>query len=165
MCSLTACESARLAQVLLVDMQYGTGDNPDTNPRLAEFFLEEINASHRHSRGCFLLVRNISASLSIGTPSHHIYFSLPRRIRNCMRIYPTKYPNGILPVILRLLKCYAKIFIDHISDGYFSLPLILFRVYLHLSSCIFSSYISSKCRGITLSICYPFSCWREQIIA
>ncbi|EFN73134.1 Uncharacterized WD repeat-containing protein alr3466 [Camponotus floridanus] len=43
-------------EVLLVDMQYGTGDNPDINPRLAEFFLEEINASHRHSRGCFLLL-------------------------------------------------------------------------------------------------------------
>nr|KAF7439186.1 hypothetical protein H0235_001577 [Vespula pensylvanica] len=42
--------------VLLVDMQYGTSKNPDTNPRLAEFFLEEINASHRHSRGCFLLL-------------------------------------------------------------------------------------------------------------
>ncbi|XP_011344899.1 NACHT domain- and WD repeat-containing protein 1 isoform X3 [Ooceraea biroi] len=43
-------------EVLLVDMQYGTADNPDANPRLAEFFLEEINASHRHSRGCFLLL-------------------------------------------------------------------------------------------------------------
>ncbi|XP_072745526.1 protein qui-1 [Anoplolepis gracilipes] len=43
-------------EVLLVDMQYGTGNNPDINPRLAEFFLDEINASHRHSRGCFLLL-------------------------------------------------------------------------------------------------------------
>lgn len=43
-------------QVLLVDMQYGTDKNPDVNPRLAELFLEEITASHRHSRGCFLLV-------------------------------------------------------------------------------------------------------------
>lgn len=80
-CSLTAC----LAQVLLVDMQYGTGDNPDTNPRLAEFFLEEINASHRHSRGCFLLVRNIRCRYRSAN-RHHIYFSLPRRIGNYMRI-------------------------------------------------------------------------------
>lgn len=43
-------------QVLLVDMQYGTVKDPDIDPRLAELFLEEINASHRHSRGCFLLV-------------------------------------------------------------------------------------------------------------
>ncbi|EFN75451.1 Uncharacterized WD repeat-containing protein alr3466 [Harpegnathos saltator] len=43
-------------EVLLVDMQYGTSDDPDANPRLAEFFLEEISASHRHSRGCFLLL-------------------------------------------------------------------------------------------------------------
>ncbi|KAI4490814.1 hypothetical protein M0804_003758 [Polistes exclamans] len=43
-------------EVLLVDMQYGTNKDPDTNPRLAEYFLEEINASHRHSRGCFLLL-------------------------------------------------------------------------------------------------------------
>ena len=38
-------------------MQYGTSRNPDADPRLAELFLEEIKASHRHSRGCFLLVR------------------------------------------------------------------------------------------------------------
>ena len=44
-------------QVLLVDMQYGTSKNPDIDPRLGDQFLEEINASHRHSRGCFLIVR------------------------------------------------------------------------------------------------------------
>ncbi|XP_015605935.1 NACHT domain- and WD repeat-containing protein 1 isoform X2 [Cephus cinctus] len=43
-------------EVLLVDMQYGTNWDPDVDPRLAEFFLEEINASHKHSRGCFLLL-------------------------------------------------------------------------------------------------------------
>lgn len=43
-------------EVLLVDMQYGTARNPDADPRLAELFLDEINASHRHSRGCFLLL-------------------------------------------------------------------------------------------------------------
>ncbi|XP_018400635.1 PREDICTED: NACHT domain- and WD repeat-containing protein 1 [Cyphomyrmex costatus] len=43
-------------EVLLVDMQYGAGDDPDVDPHLAEYFLEEISASHRHSRGCFLLL-------------------------------------------------------------------------------------------------------------
>ncbi|XP_034933773.1 NACHT domain- and WD repeat-containing protein 1 [Chelonus insularis] len=43
-------------EVLLVDMQYGTSRNPDSDPHLAELFLEEINASHRHSRGCFFLL-------------------------------------------------------------------------------------------------------------
>ncbi|XP_046435930.1 protein qui-1 isoform X1 [Neodiprion fabricii] len=43
-------------EVLLVDMQYGTDKDPDVNPRLAELFLEEITASHRHSRGCFFLL-------------------------------------------------------------------------------------------------------------
>ncbi|XP_023287778.1 NACHT domain- and WD repeat-containing protein 1 [Orussus abietinus] len=43
-------------EVLLVDMQYGTEADPDKNPRLAEFFLEEIDASYRHSRGCFFLL-------------------------------------------------------------------------------------------------------------
>ncbi|XP_011694905.1 PREDICTED: uncharacterized protein LOC105454173 [Wasmannia auropunctata] len=43
-------------EVLLVDMQYGAGDDPDADPHLAEYFLEEISASHRHSRGCFLLL-------------------------------------------------------------------------------------------------------------
>ncbi|KAL0102258.1 hypothetical protein PUN28_018652 [Cardiocondyla obscurior] len=43
-------------EVLLVDMQYGAGDNPDADPHLAEYILEEINASHRHSRGCFFLL-------------------------------------------------------------------------------------------------------------
>ncbi|XP_057334739.1 protein qui-1 [Microplitis mediator] len=43
-------------EVLLVDMQFGTSRNPDNDPYLAELFLEEIRASFRHSRGCFLLL-------------------------------------------------------------------------------------------------------------
>ncbi|CAG5084256.1 Similar to qui-1: Protein qui-1 (Caenorhabditis elegans), partial [Cotesia congregata] len=43
-------------EVLLVDMQFGTEKNPDSDPYLAELFFEEIKASFRHSRGCFLLV-------------------------------------------------------------------------------------------------------------
>lgn len=39
-----------------MDMQYATNANPDKNPYLAEHFLDEIHAAHRHSRGCFLLV-------------------------------------------------------------------------------------------------------------
>ncbi|KAK0161111.1 hypothetical protein PV327_009624 [Microctonus hyperodae] len=43
-------------EVLLVDMQYGTSRNPDSDPYLAELFLEEISGSHQYSRGCFMLV-------------------------------------------------------------------------------------------------------------
>ncbi|XP_011298627.1 NACHT and WD repeat domain-containing protein 1 [Fopius arisanus] len=43
-------------EVLLVDMQYGTSRNPDADPHLADLFLEEINASHLHSRGCFFIL-------------------------------------------------------------------------------------------------------------
>ncbi|XP_076235892.1 protein qui-1 [Calliopsis andreniformis] len=43
-------------EVLLVDMQYATNANPDRNPFLAEYFLDEIRAAHQHSRGCFLLL-------------------------------------------------------------------------------------------------------------
>ncbi|XP_076184042.1 protein qui-1 [Ptiloglossa arizonensis] len=43
-------------EVLLVDMQYATHVNPDTNPFLAEQFFNEIHAAHQHSRGCFLLL-------------------------------------------------------------------------------------------------------------
>ncbi|XP_017797968.1 PREDICTED: NACHT domain- and WD repeat-containing protein 1 [Habropoda laboriosa] len=42
-------------EVLLVDMQYATNVNPDRNPFLAEYFLDEIHAAYQHSRGCFLL--------------------------------------------------------------------------------------------------------------
>ncbi|XP_015122932.1 NACHT domain- and WD repeat-containing protein 1 [Diachasma alloeum] len=43
-------------EVLLVDMQYGTSENPDSDPHLAELFLEEIKASHYYSRGCFFIL-------------------------------------------------------------------------------------------------------------
>ncbi|KAG7212795.1 hypothetical protein KM043_013053 [Ampulex compressa] len=43
-------------EVLLIDMQYGTSNNPDVDPRLAEFFLQEISVSYQHSRGCFFLL-------------------------------------------------------------------------------------------------------------
>ncbi|CAK9825608.1 Protein qui-1 [Anthophora retusa] len=43
-------------EVLLVDMQYATNVNPDRNPFLAEYFLDEIHAAYQHSRGCFLLL-------------------------------------------------------------------------------------------------------------
>ncbi|XP_026669016.1 NACHT domain- and WD repeat-containing protein 1-like, partial [Ceratina calcarata] len=43
-------------EVLLVDMHYATNVNPDRNPFLAEEFLDEIQAAHKHSRGCFFLL-------------------------------------------------------------------------------------------------------------
>lgn len=68
------------AQVLLVDMQYGAGDDPDADSHLAEYFLEEINASHQHSRGCFLLVRNVhNVTYRL---RHYTYLSLLRKVKN-----------------------------------------------------------------------------------
>jgi len=86
----------RSAQVLLVDMQYGAGDDPDADPHLAEYFLEEISASHRHSRGCFLLVRNVRRCLgtSIGaTFTLHCCVEL-RIVRGSACLNIVKYFNG-----------------------------------------------------------------------
>ncbi|XP_017765803.1 PREDICTED: NACHT domain- and WD repeat-containing protein 1 [Eufriesea mexicana] len=43
-------------EVLLVDMQYATDENPDRNPFLAEYFFDEIHAAYQHSRGCFFVL-------------------------------------------------------------------------------------------------------------
>lgn len=79
----------RPVQVLLVDMQYGSGGDPDVDPHLAEYFLEEISSSHLHSRGCFLLVSNIT-TFTVTSIERYVYLSLPRGIKNYMRQFPAR---------------------------------------------------------------------------